>query len=203
MAALAAILNAAGAEGGVLALLAVAAVARMCGLAPLVLLPPARTDGAAYAAERPARGPLTAGWLIALALAIICLGQAGWGVGAILLACALALAAALAMVVIAQRQIGGQTGDIAGAAEQLAEIAFLSVLAAGSSQAACGAANGARETCAIAARNTSIPAPRLTASMARCRRQSRAPGPPRTARADAASCPPDARLRRAAPAHRA
>jgi adenosylcobinamide-GDP ribazoletransferase len=33
------------------------------------------------------------------------------------------------MTEISRRQIGGQTGDVAGAAQQLAEIAFLCVLA--------------------------------------------------------------------------
>jgi adenosylcobinamide-GDP ribazoletransferase len=34
------------------------------------------------------------------------------------------------MTLIARRHIGGQTGDIAGASQQLAEIAFLLTLAA-------------------------------------------------------------------------
>lgn len=130
IAALSAIVASAGPEAGALALLAVAAIARLCGLGPLALLPPARTEGAAYAAQRPAPGPLAIGAICGLAIAILTLGEAGFGLATVLLACALALAAALAMAAIAQRQIGGQTGDIAGAAEQLAEIAFLCVLAA-------------------------------------------------------------------------
>jgi adenosylcobinamide-GDP ribazoletransferase len=37
--------------------------------------------------------------------------------------------AGTSMTWIAKRQIGGQTGDIAGACQQLAEIAFLCVMA--------------------------------------------------------------------------
>jgi adenosylcobinamide-GDP ribazoletransferase len=129
IAALAAILSTLGAEAAAAALIACAAVARMCGLAPLVLLPPARSEGAAWAAERPAPGALAAGSLLSVAIAVIVPGFAGYDAAVSLLACALALAAALAMTWIAQRQIQGQTGDTAGAAEQLAEIAFLSVLA--------------------------------------------------------------------------
>jgi adenosylcobinamide-GDP ribazoletransferase len=41
------------------------------------------------------------------------------------LAAALGVAAAGGIAVLAQRRLGGQTGDVAGAAEQAAEIAAL------------------------------------------------------------------------------
>ena len=107
-----------------LILVAVAAVSRTLGLLPLAALPPARSDGASYAAARPsplvlARAcglaclicllPMTTGLhLQPLATGCLCAGLAAWGVTA-----------------VAARQINGQTGDVAGAAQQIAEIAFL------------------------------------------------------------------------------
>jgi adenosylcobinamide-GDP ribazoletransferase len=55
----------------------------------------------------------------------VLLGLGGVGFGRAILALGLALAAALAITAIARRQIGGQTGDVAGAAQQMAEIACL------------------------------------------------------------------------------
>jgi adenosylcobinamide-GDP ribazoletransferase len=93
-------------------------------LLPLAFLPPARADGLGASAGRlEASGALASG-AIAL-IAAVALGLFVLGLGSALLACCLALAAALAMSAIARRQIGGQTGDVAGAAQQLAEIACL------------------------------------------------------------------------------
>lgn len=126
---LAEIAAAQGAGLAALALIASGAASRIAALAPLVLLPPARSDGAAWAAARPLPGPLALAGGIALLIA--CLPLAG-GAAPPRLAGALAalLCGALAITEIARRQIGGQTGDIGGAAQQIAEIAFLAVLAA-------------------------------------------------------------------------
>ena len=113
-----------------LALIGMAAVARVAGLLPLALLPPARSDGAAHAAQKPgaralaqaAAGALVLGLLPALADA---------GLWRCLLGCALAAIAGLVTVELSRRQIGGQTGDVAGAAEQGAEIAYLTGLLVG------------------------------------------------------------------------
>jgi adenosylcobinamide-GDP ribazoletransferase len=105
-------------------MLGAAGLSRWLGLMPVFLLPAARTDGAAFAAARPRPLPLALGGLIALAL----LALPFWaGVPAVRLALATVLAgiAALAMTRISKAQIKGQTGDIAGAAQQLAEITFL------------------------------------------------------------------------------
>ena len=67
---------------------------------------------------------MAAGWILAAVLALAALGPAGL---AVLAAAALAGIAATA---IARMKIGGQTGDILGATQQLAEIAGLLVLAA-------------------------------------------------------------------------
>jgi adenosylcobinamide-GDP ribazoletransferase len=105
-------------------LLGVAGLSRWCGLLPLALLPAARTDGAAFAADRP--GLFAMALSLALALALLALPwAAGVPVLRLVLASLLAGLAALAMAAISRRQIKGQTGDVAGAAQQLAEITFL------------------------------------------------------------------------------
>jgi adenosylcobinamide-GDP ribazoletransferase len=100
------------------------AASRAAALAPLALLSPARPDGLGAAAGRLDSGGALAAGLIALIVAVL-LGLGGLGVGQAILALGLAFAAALAVAAIARRQIGGQTGDVAGAAQQMAEIACL------------------------------------------------------------------------------
>jgi len=112
------------------ALLAAAALSRWLGLLPMALLPPARKDGAAHAAMGPEPRALALGGALALSAGLAPAWLAGAGLGVTLAAAALALAAALGMAHLAKRQIGGQTGDVAGAAQQLAEIAFLITLCA-------------------------------------------------------------------------
>ena len=87
-------------------------------------LPPAATDGRGHAAGRPdAVGAL---WAAGIGTGIALLVLPG-GIG---LAAALSAAAAAAGVGwLARRQIGGTTGDVFGAAEQLAEIAVLFAIA--------------------------------------------------------------------------
>ena len=112
------------------ALIGVAALSRVAGLVPLVALPPARTDGAAYAAQRPGTN----------AFALSVLGACVFGLlpvlaGAALWRCAvgllLAASAALIVTQISKQQIGGQTGDVAGAAQQASEIAYFCGLLVG------------------------------------------------------------------------
>ena len=54
----------------------------------------------------------------------------GSGPALVTMADALACAAALGMVILARRQIDGQTGDVAGAAQQAAEVTYLLMLCA-------------------------------------------------------------------------
>jgi adenosylcobinamide-GDP ribazoletransferase len=91
----------------------------------MALVPPARTDGLAAGAGRPA-GPTTA---IALGLGAVMLAI-GFGAGKAILAVALLAIIGLAVAWLAIRQIGGLTGDVLGAYEQLAEIAILLMAAA-------------------------------------------------------------------------
>jgi adenosylcobinamide-GDP ribazoletransferase len=114
------------------ALILAGAVSRCCGLIPLMLLDPARADGAGAVAGRVDGGAFFVGGLVALALLVVT-GLWAIGLGRAIVAGLLAGAAALAMTAIARRQIGGQTGDVAGAAQQLAEIACLYGLLIGES----------------------------------------------------------------------
>ncbi|WFU38316.1 adenosylcobinamide-GDP ribazoletransferase [Bradyrhizobium sp. CB82] len=105
----------------VLIALLLAHVAARAGL-PLfmALVPPARTDGLSAGAGRPA-GPNAA---IALGLGAILLAI-GFGPGKAILAVILLAFIGLLTAWFAIRQLGGQTGDILGAYEQVAETAIL------------------------------------------------------------------------------
>jgi adenosylcobinamide-GDP ribazoletransferase len=105
-----------------LGLMLVAALSRAAALTPLALLPPARADGAGAAAGRLDASALAAAWTTALVIALA-LGLVVLGVAHALLAALMSAAGALLMVALARRAIGGQTGDVAGAAQQCSEIA--------------------------------------------------------------------------------
>ncbi len=107
------------------ATIAAAAVSRGFGLLPLAVLGPARPDGMSQSAGRmPARdflGCCTIAAVVGTMLPVM----AGVGLRSALLADLLAAAAVAAATHLAQRQIGGHTGDVAGASQQVAEMAFL------------------------------------------------------------------------------
>ena len=105
-----------------ISLIAVAALSRAGALIPLALLEPARADGAGAAAGRLEPGALAGAWGSALAITLV-LGLVSFGFGRALAATLASGVAALAMVALARRAIGGQTGDVAGATQQAAEIA--------------------------------------------------------------------------------
>jgi adenosylcobinamide-GDP ribazoletransferase len=106
-------------------LIAAHALARGVLPAMAMSLPYARKDGLAANAGRP--DPATAAIAAALAL-IIALLSLPWSHA--LCAALVAVAATIGMALLAQRQIGGQTGDVLGGAEQLSETAILVLLAA-------------------------------------------------------------------------
>jgi adenosylcobinamide-GDP ribazoletransferase len=88
----------------------------------MFLLPAARSDGLAFAAGVPSGvGVAIAAALGFLAL-LFCLGLGHALVALVALAIVVALMSWLAM-----RQIGGQTGDVLGAVEQVSEIVILLV----------------------------------------------------------------------------
>jgi adenosylcobinamide-GDP ribazoletransferase len=123
--ALAVLVSRADAVVGVAAVLIAASLSRTAGLTPLVFLPPARLDGASYAVGQPTRGAFRFAALLAGALALALGVPAGLPVPGIVLMLSLSGLAGFALTRIAARHIGGQTGDIAGAAQQMAEIAAM------------------------------------------------------------------------------
>ena len=88
-------------------------------------MPFARDDGLGKSAGRPEPASVVGAVVIAVAIALLCLPAK-----AALLAVMVTVAAAAAMAVLAWRQIGGVTGDVFGAVEQVAESAVLVMLAA-------------------------------------------------------------------------
>jgi adenosylcobinamide-GDP ribazoletransferase len=112
----------AGFWGAAGALTLVAAVSRAGALAPLMALDPARPDGAGAAAGRLDPSAFVAACVAALVISLT-IGLLAVGVGRALMGAIAGAMGAAAMTELARRQIGGQTGDVAGAAQQWAEIA--------------------------------------------------------------------------------
>ena len=100
------------------------AASRAGALVPLALLPAARPDGAGASAGRLELGKLIAAGITTAALAFLT-GVLALGVTRAFFSSVMVGAAAWAVSALARRQIGGQTGDVAGAAQQAAEIACL------------------------------------------------------------------------------
>jgi len=102
------------------ALVAAHAVSR--GLLPTLMLwlDPARSDGIGAEAGRPTPPGATAAALIGLLVAVIALG-----IGRGILAMILAGVAMAALALLARRRLGGYTGDVMGAAQQVGEIVML------------------------------------------------------------------------------
>jgi adenosylcobinamide-GDP ribazoletransferase len=90
----------------------------------------ARDEGLAVTAGRPDAKTAFAACVVAVLIVLICL-PFGEAIKAMLVDAV----AAFCMAVLAQRQIGGQTGDVLGGAEQVGEVALLALLAAHAAQA--------------------------------------------------------------------
>jgi adenosylcobinamide-GDP ribazoletransferase len=103
-----------------LALIAAHAGARALLPPFLALVPPARPDGLAADAGRPSPARVAVAALLGIGLLLASLGPAAslWALAWLLLALGI-------MRKLCLRQIGGQTGDTAGALEQFGEIAVL------------------------------------------------------------------------------
>lgn len=108
-----------------LALIAAHAAARAPMPAFMRLVPPARADGLSAEAGEPPRASAIAACLLGVAILIVCLGLSIGPIAAVLVACGFAV-----MAWLCRRQIGGQTGDVLGALEQLGEVVVLLVAAA-------------------------------------------------------------------------
>jgi adenosylcobinamide-GDP ribazoletransferase len=113
------------------ALIAAAALSRAACLMPLSLLPPARRDGAGAAASGLPFQAFARGSMIGCALTLVLALIGGFGALRGVLACIAALAACYGVCALAKARIGGQTGDVAGAAQILAELAVYLALAMG------------------------------------------------------------------------
>jgi adenosylcobinamide-GDP ribazoletransferase len=105
-------------------LVAVGALSRWPMAWLLGALPPARPGGLAAAVGRPGPATLALGGAVAVLAALL---AAGWpALGAALAA----LAAGGAWGLLARAKLGGQTGDVCGGAQQVAEVAALLALLA-------------------------------------------------------------------------
>lgn len=108
-----------------MAMMAVGAVSRAAMPAAMLALPKATSTGLGAAAGKPAAFDVLVGILLSALLALAVLDFAG--AVAIFLAAAIA---AFAVAALARRRLGGYTGDVLGALQQLSEIAALLTLAA-------------------------------------------------------------------------
>jgi adenosylcobinamide-GDP ribazoletransferase len=108
---------------------AVLIAAHAAGRAPMAafmrLIPAARTDGMSADAGRPSQGSAMVAVVLGLVPLMIALGFAAGAVAVVLLAAGFGC-----MAWLCKSQIGGQTGDILGALEQVGEIVVLLVAAA-------------------------------------------------------------------------
>jgi adenosylcobinamide-GDP ribazoletransferase len=104
---------------------AAAALSRTAGLVPLVLLPPARIDGASSSVGRPSRSTLWAAGAAAMLITSLGGVLASIGTLGIVVLVIPVIAVSWLMTRLSERLIGGQTGDVAGATQQTSEIAAL------------------------------------------------------------------------------
>jgi adenosylcobinamide-GDP ribazoletransferase len=105
-------------------LICAAAASRAAMPAMMRWLEPARSDGLGAAAGRPAAEHVWTGIVIAASLCVLLLTWSG------VVAMLIAALSAMAVGVLARRQIGGHTGDVLGATQQISELIFLLTLAA-------------------------------------------------------------------------
>ncbi|WP_036280512.1 adenosylcobinamide-GDP ribazoletransferase [Methylocystis sp. ATCC 49242] len=111
------------------AVLAAGAFSRAAGLAPMLVATPARADGAGASSAPPSSDMIRRAFVVAAALAL-CPLVAGASVAQIVASQLAAIIVTVALTKLAQRQIGGYTGDVLGAAQQASEIAILVALSA-------------------------------------------------------------------------
>ncbi|WGD30555.1 adenosylcobinamide-GDP ribazoletransferase [Ancylobacter sp. WKF20] len=106
------------------ALLAAGAVGRLAPVLMLAALPPARPEGLGHGAGRPSAPARWKAGGLALVIAALTVIP-GFGAGALAGGLVLGFLGFSALARLARAQFGGQTGDVAGAAALLVEIAFL------------------------------------------------------------------------------
>lgn len=120
---LAALVERLGAGTAALLLILAEAASRAAMVGVWTALPPARRDGLAVASGQPSPRAAVAAALIGMAALLV--GLAVRPAPAILLALLLALLSAAGMARLARSRIGGHTGDVLGATQQVALLALL------------------------------------------------------------------------------
>ncbi|QIB32879.1 adenosylcobinamide-GDP ribazoletransferase [Ancylobacter pratisalsi] len=106
------------------ALVAAGAISRVAGPYMLALLPAARAGGLAAGAGRPSRSACATGAVIGIIIAFVMVVPS-FGVTALISGLSFGIITFFGLRRLARAQFGGQTGDVAGAAIALVEIAFL------------------------------------------------------------------------------
>lgn len=106
------------------ALIAAGAMSRAPMALMMALLPNARGTGLSHATGRPSLAVALLGCGLAAGIAAVSFGWTGLSLGLAVLVVTILLS------ILALRRIGGQTGDVLGTAQQLAEVACLTVLSA-------------------------------------------------------------------------
>ncbi|PZR90220.1 MAG: adenosylcobinamide-GDP ribazoletransferase [Stutzerimonas stutzeri] len=122
--ALAAILQGAGAWTVAAAVLVAAPWSRVEGIRILATTPPTRRDGASAAVGQPEHSVLPIAYGLSGVLALLLVAAGALPLAGIVLGLAVSALTTLWLSRTAIRLIGGQTGDILGAAQQLGEIAI-------------------------------------------------------------------------------
>lgn len=125
---IAALADRVGAGAAGLAIVAVASASRVVALGPLWLLPPAKPDGRSASVGRPSDTTMATAAALAAGIALLLLTPA-FGLPRAGVSLIVAAASAWPILTLCRRLIGGQTGDVAGATQQVAEVAMLAVLA--------------------------------------------------------------------------
>lgn len=122
--ALSAILQGAGAWAAAAAILAAAPWSRAEGIRILATAEPARRDGTAATVGRPEASVLPIAYGLAAGAALLLALVTGLPLAGLAFGLAMALLATSGLLRLAKSLIGGQTGDIIGASQQLAEMAL-------------------------------------------------------------------------------
>lgn len=102
------------------ALISAGAVSRFAMLMPMSFLEPARSDGLSRDAGKVGRTALSVAFLLAFLISLPSLG-----LGTSVMMFIVAIGCAVAVGALARRRLGGQTGDVLGATQQLAECVCL------------------------------------------------------------------------------
>ena len=106
------------------ALIATGALSRAPMALMMALLPNARGSGLSHATGRPSQTVALLGLGLGTGIAVL---ATGWAALPLVL---VVLATTILLSILALRRIGGQTGDVLGTAQQLAEVACLTILSA-------------------------------------------------------------------------